>query len=319
MRALGTTVALGLVMASTAWAQGIQTVVVSAGDSLIITTTTTTIVRVVGAPPGDTPPDAILPVLRVVDITAPAVVSGSDLDALVAGTIAIFYDAQVGGLFSRDHNGFGDGGHTTLHLQDGELEVRSQSTSASFRMRGGPAAGIHRAVYRWGPEGMSLFLDGSEAATNDHDGSMAGNFADMVIGASCVQCVPGTTAPLLDQLEGQIFSLEIYDSRMSDTEAAAWSSVPGASLPTSARGIMAALDSIDVFPSHVDFVCPADLLCGLTIPLLPLVFAAGQTYAALTDSFLRVWIRDSGVCQLPGDPILAVNGGTPANYPIDRC
>lgn len=171
-----------------------------------------------------TPPPAPTPLVRLTGITAPASIPNDQLGALTEGTICISYDAtgpDEGGLFSRDHNGYGSGGHTTIWLRGSELVARSQNTNATFRIIAAGALGAHRICYRWGTE-MMLWIDGMEAARNAHSGSMAGNEQPAIVGGNCAYCSPGTTDRIRSRLNGVISELEVYSSALPDSSLARW-------------------------------------------------------------------------------------------------
>jgi len=225
-----------LAFASPAMAQD-TTIVANPGDSLVITTTTTTVVKVIAGevlpppvdtippPPPDTtppPPSTLTPIVRVVGITAPTSIPADQIPDLAEGTICFAYDAINGGIYSRDANGFGEGGHLDIQLLNGLLRVRSQTTNTSFVIEVSGATGKHRGCYRYGQE-MTVYLDGEVAGTNIHSGSTELNNTDIILGASCVQCVQDTLDPLGSFLNGELSELEIYDVPMGDSVAKAWS------------------------------------------------------------------------------------------------
>jgi len=93
--------------------------------------------------------------------------SSYDLDS---GTIAfnIEADSTKGrqGLFSKDYADFGDGGHLTVWLWNGEIVARIQSDNESFEINGGTIkAGEEEAVaITFGGDGFNLYVGGNLVA-----------------------------------------------------------------------------------------------------------------------------------------------------------
>jgi len=262
-----------LAFASPAIAQD-TTIVASPGDSLVITTTTTTstVVRVIPGevipppvdtttpPPVDTipPPVDLVPIVRVAGVVTPTSVPADQVPDLVAGTICFAYDATFGGILSRDANGFGvgEGGHLDVQLRGGLLQIRSQTTNASFSITAN-GLGEHRGCYRWG-SAMTLFLDGALAASNPHTGSMKDNLQDVILGATCWQCVQGTISPLANFLNGPLSELEIFDVPMTDEQMEEWSFfedttvvIPPPPPPTGGNLVIGRIDSLTTYDGRM--------------------------------------------------------------------
>ncbi|MEM8787880.1 MAG: LamG-like jellyroll fold domain-containing protein [Pseudomonadota bacterium] len=118
----------------------------------------------------------------------------TDAQARGNGTIALSFNADTIGngnqtLFSKDHSGFGEGGHVMVYLDSqGFIRVRYQSETESFylrsdeRVEAGVDTHVAFAFNRWGGE---LYVDGQ---LNDSEeaywGGMRNNTEDAVIGAS---------------------------------------------------------------------------------------------------------------------------------------
>lgn len=177
-------------------------------------------------PPPPEPDTATLPAALVAwfDITGPTVVPGAEIPALDSGTLAIEYNATNGCLFSRDHNGFGAGGHITICLRNGALWIRIQDTVRSVVATAPNATGTHRIAYRWAHGSPSfLTVDGLNVSMGDAMlWTMAGNTFGAILGGSCMTCLPPATAPVTEPLQGTISQLRIYDFTFDSAQASAW-------------------------------------------------------------------------------------------------
>lgn len=120
-------------------------------------------------------------------------------DSMLAdnGSVAFWFFATdinaAQGLLSKDSSGFDTGGHLTLHLANGKVSVRQQSTSTSYTLESLPVTGSawHHVAFSWGSTGMVLYVDGAEVASNPaYTGGLGttsggtGNFEPMVLGAN---------------------------------------------------------------------------------------------------------------------------------------
>ncbi|MEM6692648.1 MAG: LamG-like jellyroll fold domain-containing protein, partial [Planctomycetota bacterium] len=122
-----------------------------------------------------------------------------------------------GTLFSKDHRGFGDGGHLTIRLRHGAVQVRLQSKEQSYYVLGGEVAkGAETSVqFKFGPEGMRLMIDGVEVATNEYTGGIvplssgSGNAEDIMLGGSKVKSDPGQNNRIGDRFDGRISDFQI--------------------------------------------------------------------------------------------------------------
>ncbi|MEM6469987.1 MAG: LamG domain-containing protein [Planctomycetota bacterium] len=134
-----------------------------------------------------------------------------------------------GTLVSKDHLNFGNGGHLTIRLRNGEVEVRLQSTDEAYFVRGGSVQpGMESSVqFSFGADGMRLSVDGVEVASNDYTGGLAatsgglGNTEDVLLGGSKVKSTPGQNDRVTDRFDGRItdFELRTVDGGVAFSQA----------------------------------------------------------------------------------------------------
>jgi hypothetical protein len=118
-------------------------------------------------------------------------VAHDEVFELDEGTVQLWFKADnTGGrqtLLSKDGCGYGDGGHLTISLVGGRIEVRLQSSNDSYYIQTGKLVGkgewIHLA-FTFGPQGMKLYLNGELVGESAFAGGLANNREPLVIGAS---------------------------------------------------------------------------------------------------------------------------------------
>ncbi|MEM8667281.1 MAG: LamG-like jellyroll fold domain-containing protein [Planctomycetota bacterium] len=134
-----------------------------------------------------------------------------------SGAIEISFstnDLRSGTLFSKDHRDFGNGGHLTIKIRNGRIEVRLQSTDSSHYVRGGELAkGVdHDLRLEYGQSGLKLFFDGELVDSDDYDGGTTMNVEDIVIGASKIRSAQGQNDRLRSFLTGRINRVRMFDA-----------------------------------------------------------------------------------------------------------
>jgi hypothetical protein len=110
---------------------------------------------------------------------------------LAEGTIQFWFETDQScgrqGLLAKDHYGYGAGGHLSIALVNGRIEVRLQSEEKSYYICTDklvkPGSWYHLA-FSFGPEGMKLYLDGELAGVNAYTGGLIGNREPLVIGGT---------------------------------------------------------------------------------------------------------------------------------------
>ncbi len=148
------------------------------------------------------------------------------------GTISFWLSASsvstTAGLFSKDANGFVDGGHVHIYLEGSRVKVRFQSDSASYTMQSGTIASKtwYHVAFTFGSEGMKLYVNGTEEDSDSYQGGLgstsggSGNTEPFVLGANTWTSGTGSVTPLSNYFSGFIDDLRIYDDALSASQAA---------------------------------------------------------------------------------------------------
>ncbi len=90
------------------------------------------------------------------------------------------------GLFSKDGNGFQQGGHLSVRLSEGRVHARIQSASQSYEISSLTPLSTGReyqVTVRFGAEGFKLLLDNQEIASSPYTGGLLGNTQPILLGA----------------------------------------------------------------------------------------------------------------------------------------
>ncbi|MGI9331634.1 MAG: LamG-like jellyroll fold domain-containing protein, partial [Gammaproteobacteria bacterium] len=91
-------------------------------------------------------------------------------------------------LISKDHSGFGAGGHLNIEIVGSRIAAHHQSVDMSYTIRSD--AGVvsrntwHHFAYTFGGEGMRLYLDGELVAEGANVATLLGNREPVTIGGS---------------------------------------------------------------------------------------------------------------------------------------
>ncbi|WP_413717428.1 LamG-like jellyroll fold domain-containing protein [Silicimonas sp. MF1-12-2] len=149
--------------------------------------------------------------------------------AVAEGTWAFSFTADNPGngqnqaLFSKDHSGFGDGGHLTAYITDkGVLKVRFQSETEekylvdwNVKIKAGQE---HHFAFTFDKDEIGLYLDGNlvDADTGFAKG-MTGNSEDLVLGAS-TRTRMGDNDNLQWHFDGEISNLLLLDRPLEEIE-----------------------------------------------------------------------------------------------------
>ena len=127
------------------------------------------------------------------------------------------------GLFSKDSNGSGTGGHLSCFVGSSKITVSLGSASASYFVTSDQnvqADRWHHVVFTFGGQGMKLYLDGEQVASGSYVGGLdvrsggSGNHEPIVIGAGRV------AGNLQHFFEGKISGFKILNRVLSDEEIA---------------------------------------------------------------------------------------------------
>lgn len=149
--------------------------------------------------------------------------------AVAEGTWAFSFTANNPGngqnqaLFSKDHSGYGDGGHLTAYITtNGVLKVRFQSEMEerylvdwNVKVEAGQE---HHFAFTFDDEEIGFYLDGNLIdADTGFAGGMSGNTEDLVLGAS-TRTRMGENDNLEWQFDGQISNLLLMDRPLEEIE-----------------------------------------------------------------------------------------------------
>ncbi|MCA9120016.1 MAG: LamG domain-containing protein [Planctomycetaceae bacterium] len=157
------------------------------------------------------------------------VVRHRDEFLLEHGTIAFWVRPEdvvrPQGLVSKDASGFGDGGHLTISLANGNVKLRLQSSSESYELQ----CAIDKQ--RWthiactfGGNGLQLFVNGQLVSTSEYQGGLGGNSGGtgnrepLVLGASTMTSLPASESPLTDYFQGLLDKVVVFARQLENDE-----------------------------------------------------------------------------------------------------
>ncbi len=182
---------------------------------------------------------------------APMIFDHSGRFDLVEGTIAFNFEiTELEGyqvLFSKDAEGYGNGGHVSAYLDDkGNLTVRVQDLDESFYLKaqlGLMAGQSHDFAMTFGENGVELLLDGARVAFDaDIVYDMTGNTEALIVGASGWSNTAGQTDRIHSHFNGKISNFVVFGTPLSAAELKDLDLSPGATgqldnTGSSARGM----------------------------------------------------------------------------------
>ncbi|RNC81702.1 MAG: hypothetical protein ED559_07920 [Phycisphaera sp.] len=150
------------------------------------------------------------------------------------GTVHLSFNADsvsgTQGLFSKDSTHFDDGGHLTVWVKNGEVEVRIQSTDQSYTLRSDVdlVAGQEYDVdISFGDDGFKLFVNGELADSDSYTGGLgtssggSGNAEPIVLGANAWQSGDEAANNLKDYFSGTISDVAIFGEQLDADEISA--------------------------------------------------------------------------------------------------
>lgn len=146
------------------------------------------------------------------------------------GTLSFWFNAKDvtnQGLCSKDSRDFDTGGHFTIMIDSNStVVVRFQSKSATFTIKSAlvVANNWYHVIFTFGNDGMKLYLDGQEEASNPYTGGLgitsggSGNFEPIVLGAASWSSNDLVATPISIPFNGKIDDLRIYDRALTADE-----------------------------------------------------------------------------------------------------
>jgi Ca2+-binding RTX toxin-like protein len=118
-------------------------------------------------------------------------VAHDEVFELADGTVQFWFETDKScgrqGLFAKDACGYGDGGHLSISLVNGRIEVRLQSEGKSYYIctdKLVKKGSWYHLAFSFGPQGMKLYLDGELVGSNAYTGGLMGNREPIVIGGT---------------------------------------------------------------------------------------------------------------------------------------
>ena len=117
------------------------------------------------------------------------------------------------GLFCKDHNGYGTGGHFCVAIDNGQIEARIQSDSVSYQILAGTVVDstLNQIAVEFGDNvGFRLWVNGVLVGSDPYTGGLIGNVEAIRIGALAQNELPGSITwygPLVGTME----AVELYN------------------------------------------------------------------------------------------------------------
>jgi len=149
--------------------------------------------------------------------SSPAVYPHTTAMEITEGTVALRFAANSfdtrQGLWTKDHSGYGAGGHMTVMLVGGAIEVSMQGTideaTVTFPAALTAGAEYHLAV-TFGIE-IRAYLDGALIGTAPWVGGLIGNTEPILVGGNQWTSAPGEAVPVLHPFDGVVGPVEVYN------------------------------------------------------------------------------------------------------------
>ncbi|MEL7016273.1 MAG: LamG-like jellyroll fold domain-containing protein [Pseudomonadota bacterium] len=174
------------------------------------------------------------------DVGSPAALS------IPNGTIALTFNADdVFGrntLFSKDGNGFDNGGHLTVWIENGRLIVRQQSADQSEQIAVPNvlinSGETHQLAVSFGDDGLKIYLDGIlVAAEPEFEQGLETNDRALLFGASGSSRTDDTQTPK-DPFDGTISDIYVYDSQLESDDFVALATEADPALGAAAQAVI---------------------------------------------------------------------------------
>ena len=118
------------------------------------------------------------------------------------------------GLYSKDGSGYGTGGHFSLLIENGALNLRMQSdTATEVNITGGVVVDsvLNQAAVVFGSNGAQLWVNGALVASDPYNGGLEENTDYAAIGALTWDVGGNAGTPWQSPLSGTVHAFEMYD------------------------------------------------------------------------------------------------------------
>jgi len=154
-------------------------------------------------------------------VTSPVIVPNDPAFEQDRGTVWLEFETRddittAQGLWSRDANGYDNGGHLSIYVRDGSVFTRIQSDSASTVLQWPIVANaINQVAVEFGDDtGLRLHVNGALAMSDPYTGGTRGNVNDIVVGADKMSYKPdGSTPEWANPFSGVVRVSEFYVGR----------------------------------------------------------------------------------------------------------
>ncbi|MAE66408.1 MAG: hypothetical protein CMJ18_19230 [Phycisphaeraceae bacterium] len=259
------------------------------------------------------------------------VVAHHDAYLLDSGAVSLWFrttdPSAPQGLFSKDSSGRDGGGQLTLAISGSRLRARLESATADHDLWTGSLAADtwYHVVFNFGPDGISLYLDGARIASADYTGGTgdssggAGNFEPIMIGADASGSGDRTIAGWSAPLSGMMDDVRLYDYALDVAQVInlyhgsdpGLSSLPG-SVVQDVGQVGGAMDLIVPDTSRISWVAGG----GLTTTAATVIAskeAASKVFDALSttnEMTLEAIVTPSSLAQTGPAGIVSCSGGS---------
>jgi hypothetical protein len=147
------------------------------------------------------------------------------------GTVTLWANIDAIGteeaFFSKDSNGFDNGGHLTFTVQPGgDVQVRLQSATTNYFVNSATVSSgtWFHVAFSWGSAGMALYLDGAAPVTDPYIGGLGatsggtGNLEPIAFGAGTITSDDLLVTPTEDHFAGYLDDVRIYNRALNLAE-----------------------------------------------------------------------------------------------------
>jgi hypothetical protein len=154
-------------------------------------------------------------------VTSPVIVNNDPAFEQPRGTVWLEFETTADittsqGLWSRDANGYENGGHLSVYVQNGSVWARLQSDSASYTLQWPVVPStLNQVAIEFGEDtGFRLWVNSALAMSDPYTGGTQGNSNDLVVGADKMGYRPdGSTPEYANPFAGTVRVSEFYLGR----------------------------------------------------------------------------------------------------------
>ncbi|MBK9121205.1 MAG: LamG domain-containing protein [Phycisphaerales bacterium] len=152
---------------------------------------------------------------------------------LDSGSVHFWFITDVAtgprGLWTKDAQLYGSGGHFGIWIDNSRVRTRIQSLTASYEIVSGvvPTNTWHQVVVTFGDTGLRLYVNGVQVASNAYKGGWgttsggSGNTEPIGIGVNTSNSHAGVTSGWVNPFRGMIDEVALFDRILTAAEVAA--------------------------------------------------------------------------------------------------